>query len=175
MENFRRNNGMLIPTILMGALALVMLYVGYQRGHGEYLIGFQKGMKLLLNMLPLLIFAMIVAGMVQTLLPKEMLARWIGNESGLRGIMVGCCAGALAPGGPFVNLPIAIALLKSGAGVGTMVAFLTGWSLWAIARLPMEFGILGWKFTLIRLASVLLFPPLAGIIAHALFSGVKDF
>ena len=49
-----------------------------------------------------------------------------------------------------LSLPVAAGLLRSGAGVGTMVAFLTGWSLWAVGRIPMEVGVLGWKFTLIR-------------------------
>jgi hypothetical protein len=53
-----------------------------------------------------------------------------------------------------------------------MVAFLTGWSLWAIARLPMEVGILGWKFTMVRLATTFFFPPVAGWLAHAFFRGI---
>ena len=166
---------MLIPTLIMGSLAVVLLYIGYNRGEGQHIAGLQITLGLLKQIIPLLIFAFIIAGMVQVLLPREHLAKWIGVESGLRGIMIGSFAGALTPGGPFVNLPIAVSLLKSGASVGTMVAFLTGWSLWAIARLPMEFGILGWKFTLVRLASVLIFPPLAGIIAHVFFSGVKGY
>ena len=63
--------------------------------------------------------------------------------------------------------------LRAGSGVGTMVAYLTGWSLWAITRLPMEVGILGWRLTAIRLASTFFFPPVAGFIAHLLFSGNK--
>ena len=82
-------------------------------------------------------------------------------------------AGGLAPGGPYVSLPIVAALLKAGAGTGTMVAFLTGWSLWAVARLPMEVGILGWKFTLVRVASTFFFPPIAGWIAMVLFGSAK--
>jgi len=54
-----------------------------------------------------------------------------------------------------------------------MVAFLTGWSLWAVSRLPLEVGILGWKFTLIRIASTFFFPPIAGLIAHMFFSNAK--
>ena len=54
-----------------------------------------------------------------------------------------------------------------------MVAFLTGWSLWAVGRIPMEVGIMGWKFTVIRLASTLIFPPIAGLLAQYLFSGTK--
>lgn len=126
-----------------------------------------------IEILPLLVFAFIVAGMVQVLLPKELLAKWIGTESGLRGILIGTAAGACAPGGPYVSLPIAAGLLRSGASIGTMVAFLTGWSLWAVVRLPMEIGIMGWKFTLIRLASVFFFPPIAGLIAQTLTKIIK--
>jgi len=52
-----------------------------------------------------------------------------------------------------------------------MVAFLTAWSLWAVARLPMEVRIVGWKFTLIRVASTFFFSPVAGWIAQMVFSG----
>ena len=53
----------------------------------------------------------------------------------------------------------------SGKAAGVMVAYLTGWSLWGINRIPMEVGILGWRLTLIRLASCLVLPPVAGYTA----------
>ena len=164
---------MLIPTLIMGTLAAVLLYLGYNKGQNLHILGMKFGMNMLIDILPLLIFAFIVSGMVQVLLPKELLSKWVGAESGLRGIMIGTIAGGLTPGGPFVSLPIVAGLLRSGAGVGTMVAFLTGWSLLAVGRLPMEVGILGWKFTAIRLACTFFFPPVAGLIAQALFSSYK--
>ena len=164
---------MLIPTIIMAVLAAIFLIVGYYKGQGQNLTGIKLAMNMTVQILPLLVFAFIVAGMVQVLLPHELISKWIGAESGIRGILIGTVAGALAPGGPYVSLPVAAGLLRSGAGVGTMVAFLTGWSLWAVSRLPMEVGILGWKFTLIRLASTFFFPPIAGLIAHTLFGGPK--
>ena len=175
MDRKKGKSNMLVPTIIMGVLACILLYIGYSRGHGEHIAGLHITYRLLLQILPLLICAFIVAGMVQVMLPRELLAKWVGVESGIRGIMIGSIAGALTPGGPYINLPIAAAMLKSGVSIGTMVAFLTGWSLWAVARLPMEFGILGWKFTLIRLVSVIIFPPIAGLIAQVLFSGVKSY
>jgi hypothetical protein len=54
-----------------------------------------------------------------------------------------------------------------------MVAYITAWSLWAISRLPMEIGIMGWKFTLVRLACTFFFPPIAGLIAQTFFAGIK--
>jgi uncharacterized membrane protein YraQ (UPF0718 family) len=117
----------------------------------------------------MLILAFIVAGMVQVLIPREIIGQWVGAESGMRGILLGTLAGGLTPGGPYVSLPLVAGFLSAGAGIGTMVAYLTAWSLWAVSRLPLEFGILGWRFTVIRLACTFFMPPIAGFIAHAFF------
>ena len=164
---------MLIPTIVMGVLAIILLFIGYYKGQGQHTSGMGQALKMTVEILPLLIFAFIVAGMIQVLLPQELLSKWVGVESGMRGILIGTVAGGLSPGGPYVSLPIVAGLLRSGASVGTMVAFLTGWSLWAIARLPMEVGIIGWEFTLIRIGSTFFFPPIAGLIAKTFFASVK--
>ncbi|MBN1825594.1 MAG: permease [Candidatus Eisenbacteria bacterium] len=164
---------MLIPTLVIWGLAAVLLWLGYSRGAGEHVQGMRVSARLLTETLPLLIGAFLVAGMVQVLLPQESISRWVGADSGLRGLLLGTVAGGFAPGGPYVSLPIAAGLLRVGAGTGTMVAFLTGWSLWAIGRLPMEVGILGWRLTAIRVACTFFFPPIAGWLAGALFGNGK--
>jgi uncharacterized membrane protein YraQ (UPF0718 family) len=173
MEKKRRKSNMVIPTIIMGILAFIFLMIGYLRGEGEHAQGFKAALNMIIEILPLLIFAFIVAGMAQTLLPRELLSRWIGEESGMSGILIGTIAGGLTPGGPYVSLPVVAGFLRAGASVGTMVAYLTGWSLWAVSRLPMEIGILGWKFVIARLATTFFFPPIAGFLAQALFSTFK--
>lgn len=161
---------MLVATVIMGLLAIILVSVGYYKGGGEHVLGLKSAMSMTIQILPLVIFAFIVAGMIQVLVPHEFLSKWIGKGSGIRGILIGTVAGSLVTGGPYVSLPIAAGLLRSGASIGTMVAFLTGWSLWAVGRLPIEVGIMGWKFTLIRLVSTFFFPPIAGLIANRLFS-----
>jgi len=164
---------MLVPTVVMGGLAAALLLVGYFRGQGEHVAGSRTALQLSVQVLPLLIFAFLTAGMIQALVPKELISSWIGAGSGLRGILLGTVAGGFAPGGPYISLPIAAGLLRSGAGVGTMVAFLTGWSLWSVARLPMDVGILGWKLAGIRLACTFFFPPIAGLLAATFFGRVE--
>ena len=153
MEKKGSNSAMLIPTAIIGILAVILLFTGYYKGQGQHISGMRSALNMTVEILPLLVFAFIVAGMVRVLLPREVLSKWVGAESGIRGILIGTVVGASAPGGPYVSLPIAAGLLRAGASVRTMVAFLTGWSLWAVSRLPMELGILGWRFTLIRIAS----------------------
>lgn len=164
---------MLIPTLVMAFLAIILLIMGYSKGEGQHIAGLKSAFKMTTEILPLLVFAFIMAGMIQVLLPQELLAKWIGEESGIRGILLGTLAGGITPGGPYVSLPLAAGFLRAGAGIGTMVAFLTAWSLWAVARMPMEIGIMGWKFTFVRLACTFFFPPIAGFLAQMFFSSFK--
>ena len=161
---------MLIPTIVMGVLAVILVFLSYQKG--VHIQGLKASGSMLLQIIPLLVFAFLIAGMVQFLLPREIISRWVGAESGFRGLLIGTAMGSIAPGGPYVSLPLAAGLLRMGANIGTMVAFLTAWSLLAFSRMPMELGIMGWKFTLIRMACTFFFPPIAGLIANTFFSRV---
>jgi len=169
MTDKGRKNGMLVSTGIFAVLAVILLFVGYRNGQGQHIAGIRISAAMIVQVLPLLFFAFLVAGMVQVLIPRELILKWVGAEAGFRGILIGSIAGGLTPGGPFVNLPLAAGLYRSGAGVGTMVAFITGWSVYAVARLPLEIGILGWRLTAIRIASTFMFPPLAGFIAHVVF------
>jgi len=164
---------MLIPTVIMAVIAIILTIFAYYQGRAKHVEGIKSAAIMTAQVLPLLLFSFIVAGMMQVLIPHEVISKWVGAESGIRGILIGTIAGGLAPGGPYVSLPIAAGLLRAGAGVGTMVAFITGWSLWAINRLPMEVGIMGLKFTLIRIACTFFFPPIAGFLAYLFFERVS--
>lgn len=165
---------MTLPTVILGILAAVLVYIGYKNGEGQHVVGLNNAWKMTLQVLPLVVMALIVAGMSQALIPQAGMTKWIGGESGMKGIMIGTVAGSLAPGGPFVSMPIALGMLKAGAGVGTMVAFLTSWSLMSLIRLPLEVGILGWKLTLMRLSCSFFIPPLTGLLAQTLYGNVQN-
>lgn len=132
--------------------------------------GLLRGASLLLHEIPLLIAAFLTAGFLQALIQKETVTRWLGEEAGFKGILLACLAGGLIPGGPYAYYPIAQALLKSGAGIGVLVAFVTAKNLWSVSRLPMEFAILGSQITITRYLITFLIPPLIGWIAAGLFS-----
>ena len=163
-------SGMLAATLVMAGLAAALLVIGHYKGGGRNVDGLMRAGRMTLSVLPILVAAFVVAGMIEVLVPRDALARWVGGESGARGIVIGTIAGGFTPGGPYVSLPIVAGLLRSGAAPGVMVAFLTSWSLWAVSRLPMEVGLLGWKFTAARLLSTFFFPPIAGYIAQIIFA-----
>ncbi len=166
-------NNMFWPTVIMFIIAVALFIIASLQGEGKNVLGLKAAWPMTYQIIPMLVFAFIVAGLVQVLLPQEVISGWIGEESGIRGILIGTLGGAITPGGPFVSMPIAAGMLKAGAGMGTMVAFLTSWSLIAISRLPLEVGIMGWRFTLIRMLTILIFPPLAGLLANLIVKIIK--
>jgi len=169
MKRSEERPGMLMSTIIVGVVAAILFVVGYYSGQNQHIAGLKIALDMFIKILPLLLLAFVMAGMIQVLLPRELLLRWIGAGSGMRGIFIGTIAGVCIPGGPYIILPIGAMLFKSGASIGTMVAFVTGWALIGIGKLPLELAIMGWRFTLIKTASVFFFPPIAGLIAQALF------
>jgi len=132
-----------------------------------------RALEVTLSVLPLLFFALLTAELVQSLISPEMIGRWLGSESGVRGLAVGTLAGALAPGGPFVSFPLIAVMMKSGAGVGTMIAFISSWSLLGLSRIPLEFSVVGWKFVIVRIACTFFIPPLVGYLAQMFFGDLK--
>ncbi len=122
------------------------------------------------NIFPALVLAFIAAGMISKILPREIMSRWLGEESGLPGLVLATLAGSLTPGGPFVQFPIVAALLKSGAGVAPVMAYISAWSLLGMNRfLIYELPLLGWKLSLSRLSASLLFPIIIGLLTRFLW------
>ena len=171
----KQSNSMDISTILIWLLAGVMIAIALSQGKETAVSGARGSWRALVDLMPLLVGVFIIVGFADTILPKDLIAELLGGESGLRGILIASGLGVLTPGGPFVSYPLVATLYKAGAGVGPLVAFVTGWSLGAISRLPLEIGLVGLRLTLIRLASSILFPPLAGLIASGLVRVLGDW
>lgn len=157
--------------LLLGVTVLLAVLAWREGGPSLALDGLREGALTLWRVIPLLIAAFLIAGLTQVLVSEEMVTRWLGAGTGWRGIALGCLGGALIPGGPYAYYPIAAVLLRSGAGIGVLVAFVTAKNLWSVSRLPLEFALLGTELTLTRFAATLLFPPLMGALAELLFGG----
>lgn len=152
------------------SIVIILIGIAYKRGGIDLAIeGLLAGSKSLLSVVPLLAAAFLTAGLIQLLVKKDMVERWLGANSGWRGLALACLGGALIPGGPYVYYPIAGALLNTGAGIGVLVAFITSKNLWSISRLPMEMALLGPNLTLIRYGITFIIPPLLGFLSEILF------
>lgn len=106
-----------------------------------------------------------LAGLLSVLVPSELIARYLGEGSGITGLLLATVAGALTPGGPFMQFPIVASLYRSGAAAGPLAAYLTAWGLIPVNRLLVwEIPFLGPHFSLARMAASLIAPVLLGLL-----------
>jgi len=158
-----------IKTLVFFVVVTIILYVVAHIKGIDTFQGLKKGTFNMIGVLPILVLSFLIAAIIIEMLPTDSIARWMGATSGIKGLLLGCGIGVATPGRPFVDFPIAMALLANGAGIGTVVAMLVAGRLWAFQMLPFELSILGPKVTAIRWLATLVFPPLAGFIAHLFF------
>lgn len=122
-----------------------------------------------LFILPVVVMGFLIAELVRVLIPEERVTRLLGRESGLRGLSIATIAGLLTPGGPFASFPLVLALYRSGADIGTTVAYITAWAVLGINRVIVwEIPLLGWHFVALRILVSLPTPFVAGWVARAL-------
>ncbi len=161
---------MFITTLSIGILAVVLSVIAYTKG--VHISGFNDAYKTGIRVLPIIFCAFVVIGMLNNLIPKDAIKSLAGEETGIRGIFLATFAGIVTPGGTFVALPITGMLLKFNASIGSVVAYITAYSIFDITRMPIEISFLGWKFVLVKWCCVLIIPIIGGLIARHFFSWV---
>jgi uncharacterized membrane protein YraQ (UPF0718 family) len=125
----------------------------------------------------LLLSGVFLGSLVGTFLPRDIIARFLGQESGINGILLGALFGAGMPGGPYVLFPIVAALYASGATIPPMIAMIFAWQNIALTRIPSELAFLSgvegqriiWLRVLLGLPVPIVMGLLAGIAASTVF------
>jgi hypothetical protein len=117
--------------LVVGALA----FLAAMRGRVLFNDGARDGVIEFVKLLPRIGIGVVGSGFVAEVLPKALIAPWLGPESGLLGVAIATLGGALTPGGPVVGFSIGAAALKSGAGAPQVIAYSTAWALYAVHRL----------------------------------------
>lgn len=155
-------------TLVLAVLAVILLAIAFWRGRDLPLAGLKEAGLTLWRNLAILLLGFVIAGLVQVLIPKELITRWLGSEAGGKGILIACVAGGLVPGSPYAVFPVIAGLYQAGASMGAVVSFISAWALWSVSRLPVEIALIDPRPALVRYAVTFVVPPIAGLLAQAM-------
>jgi hypothetical protein len=134
----------IIAAVAVGAAALVY----WRDGDAQFREILESDFALLGGMVPRVLAGCLIGTFVTLVLPREVVARWVGHESGLAGLAVGAFFGI-------------------GADVGAVVAFVTSWTLVGYTRaLVWELPFFGGHFVIWRIIEALPLPIIAGLLAR---------
>ena len=148
----------------LAALSGVACYAA--KGPEAFFASFKTDLELLGLIVPRRGAALLIATSIQVLLPRDKVARWLGDRAGLKGILLATGAGMVTPGGPMTSFPLVSALHQAGTGRRALVAYLTSWSTQGFQRILMwEVPLMGLEFAAFRFLVSSPLPIIAGLIS----------
>src|SRR5260370_37456200 len=91
-----------VSFVVLSSLAIVFAFVAYAKDPSLPAVGARNCLALLWFIIPRLVPALILAGMIQGVIPQDTVGRYFGQQSGLSAIFLPGPAGARAPRVPSV-------------------------------------------------------------------------
>ena len=93
----------------------------------------------------------ILLGLLDVWVPRETMVRFMGEGSGLKGILLAIILGSAAAGPLYAAFPVAAMFMRKGAKFSNVVLFLGAWSTTKVPMVAFELASLGPVFALTRL------------------------
>ena len=122
-----------------------------------------------LALAPKMAIAFFVAALVTALVPRAFIAKWLGEQAGMKGVALATGIGAVTPGGPMISFPLVSSLSKAGAARSTVIAYLISWETLGFQRIMIwEIPLLGVEYTLMRFIASIPLPFVAAMVADYL-------
>src|SRR4030042_5341242 len=94
----------------------------------------------------------ILLGLLDVWIPKEKMIKYMGEGSGIKGIILAMIIGSVAAGPLYAAFPVAAALMRKGGKFTNILIFIGAWSTTKAPMLLFEISALGARFTMTRLA-----------------------
>lgn len=108
----------------------------------------------------------VLLGLLDVWVPRETMVKYMGEGSGLKGILLAIMIGSAAAGPLYAAFPVAAMFMKKGAKFTNVLLFLGAWSTTKVPMFTFETASLGPIFSLTRLAMSLIGISLIAIIMN---------
>ena len=112
----------------------------------------------------------ILIGLLDVWVPKEVMVKYMGEGSGLKGGLIAIFLGAMGAGPLVVAFPIAALLIKKGSKLSYVFLFLGAWTSVKLPIFMFELANFGSKFTLIHVSTSLVIYLIGAIVIEKVIS-----
>jgi uncharacterized membrane protein YraQ (UPF0718 family) len=137
-------------TVIVAAIAVAAILISLVADRRKTKTALRIAGKRLLGLLPSFLTMLAAVSVVLTLIPEEMIARYLGGENRLLAGLAAAVFGSITLMPGFIAFPVAWALRRKGARLGLVFSYV---GLSGVCRIPMtlfEISFMGVPFTVIR-------------------------
>lgn len=139
-----------LTVIIINLIALIWLLFSIVRSKSNTRKSLKIAFKTFLRILPIIIIIVVFIGFLLGFLPPEIISEVVGEQAGFLGIMVTAILGSILFIPALISFPLAASLLKGGASIMSVAAFITTLTMVGIVTLPLELREMGKKITIFR-------------------------
>jgi uncharacterized membrane protein YraQ (UPF0718 family) len=139
-----------MDTILVYTGAAVFLLFSLVKSREKTKKALLKALRAFENIMPQFLAVLVLVSIALAVFDPETISRFLGEGSGIRGTLAAAVVGSvtLIPG--FVAFPAAAELLRGGAGILQISAFVSSLMMVGIVTLPMEIKFFGRRTAIVR-------------------------
>jgi predicted Fe-Mo cluster-binding NifX family protein len=116
---------------------------------GVFANALQRSVNQFATMLPILVGVVLLIGLFNALVPREILASFFSGNA-ILDTLWGACFGSILAGNPINSYVIGGELLKAGVSLFAVTALIITWVTVGLVQLPAEVAALGRRFALLR-------------------------
>jgi uncharacterized membrane protein YraQ (UPF0718 family) len=132
------------------AVYAILTVLSFVFGFNPGKVVFTNFTQSLIEMVMFVPFLFIIVGLFDVWVPKEKIQKHIGQESGIKGIVLVILLAMLQAGPLYGAFPVAYMLFKKGASIKNIFIYMGAFASMKIPMLGIEIGYLGIKFSLVR-------------------------
>lgn len=137
-------------TVALYILSLSFLVFSWFKDKNKTMMGLKKAKISFLNVLPNIATILGIVGLLMTFVSPGLVAKFMGEGTGLLGMLLASLLGAVALMPPFVAFPLAGSVLEMGGGIVQVATFISTFTLVGVLTMPLEIKYFGKKITIIR-------------------------
>ncbi|MGM0445314.1 MAG: permease [Bacillota bacterium] len=146
-ENIKKGIINSIKYIMVISVILSLLYIIFP---GQILSALDISQRYGIEMITIFPAVLILMGLADVWVPKSLINKYLGKNSGPKGILISIFLGTLPTGPLYIAFPIAAELLRKKARISNVMIFLGVWASLKIPQISVEIKFLGIKFAIIR-------------------------
>ena len=139
-----------ITTIIINVIAFAGLLIAFSKDKKKAIKSLKMAGKSFIKILPMVFLIIIIIGLLLGFMSPDQISRFVGKQSGVRGILLVGVVGALMHIPALLSFPLAASLLEEGASISAVAAFITTLTMIGTVTLPLEIKELGKKIALLR-------------------------
>src|SRR4030066_364093 len=147
MAFFLRNY---LTITIVNLIAFIWLIFSLIKDKNKTKESLKIALRAFIKILPIIIIIIIFIGFLLGFLPPDIISKIVGEQAGFLGILVTAVLGSVLFVPSLISFPLAASLLKGGASIMSIAAFITTLTMVGVITLPLEIKEMGRKLTILR-------------------------